>query len=652
MHAPSSRPRTFALLPTRPLFLLTIVLLLLTTLPINVTQATAPRSAETSTSLTSLSFIKVVAGGSHTCALTSTGGVKCWGSNYYGQLGDGSTTDRVTPVDVSGLTSGVTAISAGSFHTCALTSTGGVKCWGYNNYGQLGDGSTTARLTTVDVSGLSSGVIAMSGGYRHTCALTSNGGVKCWGDNAVGQLGDGSTIARVTPVDVSGLTSGVTTISTNSNHTCALTSGGGVKCWGWAGGLGDGSGDRVTPVDVSGLASGVTAISTAANHTCALTSSGGVKCWGSNDFGQVGNGYISIPSRIPVDVSGLTSGITAISASYTHTCALTSTGGVKCWGNNNNGQLGDGSTTVRGTPVDVSGLSSGITTISTGTFHTCALTSTGGVKCWGSNSSGQLGNGTRGWSPNPMDVSGLSSGIMTISAGGSSICALTSNGGVKCWGRNSYGQLGDGSTTDRTTPVDVSGLTSGITAIAASGSHTCALTSNGGVKCWGYNSWSQLGDGGTINRLTPVDVSGLTSGVTAIAAGSSHTCALTSTGGVKCWGSNSSGQLGDGSFTARTTPVDVSMLTSGVTAIVAGDSHTCALTSNGGVKCWGSNFSGALGNNGRIGSFPNPMDVSGLTSGVTTISAGYSHTCALTSTGGVKCWGGELLWKTGRWEYN
>jgi alpha-tubulin suppressor-like RCC1 family protein len=352
----------------------------------------------------------ISAGGIHTCALTS-GGVKCWGNNEFGQLGDGTIADKTTPIDVSGLTSGVTAISAGTNHTCALTSAGGVKCWGYNFYGELGDGTTTLRTTPVDVSGLTSGVAAISAGGEDTCALTSAGGVKCWGKNLSGQLGDGTTTSKTTPVDVSGLASGVTAIS---------------------------AGDR---------------------HTCALTSAGGVKCWGYNEFGSLGDGTTTLRTT-PVDVSGLASGVTAISAGEGHTCALTSVGGVKCWGHNLSGELGDGTNTQRTTPVDVSGLASGVTAISAGGGHTCALTSAGGLKCWGDNGRGELGDGTNTQRTTPVDVSGLTSHAAAISAGGNHTCALRSAGGAECWGYNFYGQLGDGTTTDKTTPVDVSGLTS------------------------------------------------------------------------------------------------------------------------------------------------------------------------------------------------
>ncbi len=590
----------------------------------------------------------VSAGYGHACALTTGGGVKCWGSNDGGQLGDGTETMRTTPVDVSGLTSGVAAVSAGDGHTCALTTGGGVKCWGFNGFGELGDGTTTYRTTPVDVTGLTSGVIAVSAGDSHTCALTTAGGIKCWGQNYSGQLGDGTTTDRTTPVDVTGLTSGVAAVSAGGYHTCALTTGGGIKCWGEnvSGQLGDGTWtQRNTPVDVSGLTSGAATVSAGGWHTCALTAGGGAKCWGHNYPGQLGDGTTT-DRKTPVDVTGLTSGVAAVSAGGLHTCALTTAGGIKCWGANYFGELGDGTTTNRTTPVDVSGLTGGVAAVSAGYQHTCALTEGGGAKCWGSNSGGQLGDGTTPWSSTPVDVSGLTGGVVAVSAGGDLTCSLTAAGGIKCWGANYSGELGDGTTTNRTTPVDVSGLTGGVAAVSAGDNHTCALTTGGGIKCWGENDYGQLGDGTTTSRTIPVDVSGLTSGVAAVSAGGSHTCALTTGGGVKCWGDNYRGQLGDGTTTDRLTPVDVSGLTSGVAAVSAGDDyHTCALTTEGGVKCWGSNFGGQLGD-GTTTNRITPVDVTGLTSGVSAVSAGGYHTCALTTGGGVKCWGsngvGEL----------
>jgi len=354
--------------------------------------------------------------------------------------------------------------------------------------------------------------IAISAGDGYTCALTTAGGVKCWGENYEGQLGDGTATGRLAPVDASGLTSGVTAISAGSNHTCALTAAGGVKCWG---ARGTASSESWTPVDVSGLTSGVTAISAGVLHTCALTTAGGVKCWGSNvaadgtarTYGQLGDGTQSDRST-PVDVTGLTSGVTAISAGRQHTCALTAAGGVKCWGGNIYGQVGDGTDAGRLTPVDVTGLTSGVTAISAGLLHTCALTTAGGVKCWGYNGDGHLGDGTRDSRLTPVDVTGLTSGVTAISAGSVHTCALTVAGAVKCWGFNVNGRLGDGTETGRLTPVDVSGLTTGVTAISAGREHTCALTAGGGVKCWGNNENGALGDGTTRRRLTPVSVVG------------------------------------------------------------------------------------------------------------------------------------------------
>lgn len=350
------------------------------------------------------------------------------------------------------------AIAAGALHTCALTSTGGVKCWGDNTYGQLGDGTTTNQATPVDVKGLEGGVSFISAGSGHTCALTKDGGVKCWGNNNDGELGDGTTTQRLTPVDVNGLTSGVSAIALGSLYTCALTSTGVVKCWGWRNAYAEGNDNpttkRLSPVDVQGLTSGIRAIATGTAHTCVLTSTGGVKCWGSNGEGQLGDGT-TINRATPVDVSELTSGVSAIAANGYHTCALTKRGGIKCWGINVYGTLGDGTTTNHTTPIDVSGLTLGVSAINVSGSHTCAITSIGGVKCWGDNTQGQLGNGTIDQQIKPIDVNGLSNDIIAIAAGDLHTCALTLDGIVKCWGANFLGQLGDGTITQRFAPVDV-----------------------------------------------------------------------------------------------------------------------------------------------------------------------------------------------------
>ncbi|MEX2245145.1 MAG: chromosome condensation regulator RCC1 [Dehalococcoidia bacterium] len=403
--------------------------------------------------------------------------------------------------------------------------------------------------------------------------------------------------------------SGVAAVSAGGGRTCALTTGGGVECWGYnaSGQLGNSTTtDSSVPVNVTGLTSGVAAVSSGGDHTCALTTGGGVKCWGSNTTGQLGNGTTCSPapcgSSVPVDVSGLTSGVTAVTAGSTpeftrgHTCALTTGSGLKCWGFNGQGQLGNGTLTDSSVPVDVTGLTSGVAGVTAGSSHTCALTTGSGVKCWGYNTYGQLGNGTITPSSPPVDVIGLTSGVAAVSAGPLDTCALTTSGGLKCWGFNGDGQLGNGTTTHSSVPVDVTGLTSGAGAVSASGRHTCAVTVAGGVKCWGSNFDSQLGNGTTCSPypcgiFVPVDVTGLASGVAAVSAGGLHSCALT-TGGVKCWGSNSKGQLGDCTTTDRNTPVSVVFACGGVGGI-AEQPDVRALTASGGSSARSTSY--ALG---------------------------------------------------------
>lgn len=251
----------------------------------------------------------------------------------------------------------------------------------------------------------------------------------------------------------------------------------------------------------------------------------------------------------------LSSGVTRVSAGGAHTCALTTGGGLKCWGSNNSGQLGDGTATTRKVPTDVQGLTSNVASIAAGNAHTCAVTTSGAVKCWGYNYSGQVGNGGLYTTQNtPATVNGLSSKVALITAGYHHTCALTTLGEALCWGANGYGQIGDGSTTNRPAPAVVSSLNAGTSALSAGYYHTCALTAVGAAKCWGYNNSGQLGDGTTTNRTAPVPVLGLDSGGTDISARGSHTCAMTSSG-VRCWGANDSGQLGNNSTTNSSAPV-------------------------------------------------------------------------------------------------
>ena len=370
---------------------------------------------------------KIAAGSFHTCVLTTTGGVKCWGSNSAGQSGQNPAVffEVDTATDVPGLASGVIAIAAGGSHTCALTSTGGVKCWGLNQNGQLGDnGAPGIRFTPADVPGLTSGVTAISAGLLTTCAVAAGGAAKCWGANGVGQLGDNSTTERLVPTDVFGLSAGVSAISTYNGHSCVLISGG-IKCWGQnnSGQLGnDPSVDSLVPVQVvtasmGGALGGMTSVSVMFASTCGRTAAGGAMCWGDNSANQLGNN-VAVFKRYPVSVlSGPSlpalAGVDLLASNRNNSCVVMSNSGAKCWGQNTSGQLGVGdnnSFPIRSTPVDVvSGPAltplTGVTATAVGETHACALMSDTGVKCWGANFSGLLGNNAVGsYQFTPVDV--------------------------------------------------------------------------------------------------------------------------------------------------------------------------------------------------------------------------------------------------------
>jgi alpha-tubulin suppressor-like RCC1 family protein len=367
---------------------------------------------------TKLVATAVAAAWDHTCAVIKDGTIWCWGNNSDGELGnqdpkiDGSAIIYETkPVQVKGVTQAI-SIATGDYHTCAALASGTVQCWGYNEYGQLGNGASgynTRSITPTAVIGMPAGVgaVAVVAGSSHTCALLSDKTVKCWGDNYYDQLGSGSSTLTSSMVPV--------TVVTNASTLSPLTN--------------------------------VTTLALTTDHACAIQSGGALYCWGDNIWGQLGTGTTNSTT---VAVRAGTIQAVAVGAGDGHTCVVGSpTAGspfnVQCWGRDSYGELGDNGTGGEShTPVNAR-VSANASTIALGANHSCAVlvNSNVTVQCWGSNTYGQLGNGNTGDSPVPVDVLSLTQAKL-LSGGEGDTCAVVSSGAVYCWGSNKYGQLGDG----------------------------------------------------------------------------------------------------------------------------------------------------------------------------------------------------------------
>ncbi|MFH1434355.1 MAG: RCC1 repeat-containing protein, partial [Pseudomonadota bacterium] len=319
----------------------------------------------------------------------------------------------------------------------------GVMCWGNNDHGQIGN-NDDQRLTPDGaryVFDLYTGAAAVSGGHQHACAVTEAGAVTCWGQNGSGQVGDGTTETRLAPVEID--PGGVAvSVTGGGSHSCAVLDEGSMTCWGGngSGQLGNGSTDgALTPSAVTGLASKATFACAGLSHSCALLDTGGVMCWGANDEGQLGNGTTT-PSSVPVVVAGLTAGATALACGRNHSCAVRE-GGAICWGNNEHGSLGNGGTEDQLEPAAISDPGDDVSAVGCGDDHCCAVLASGDVACWGANRDNELGDGTLENSSVPVSVTGLGSAASAVACGGAHSCALLEHGNLRCWGHDQYGQV-------------------------------------------------------------------------------------------------------------------------------------------------------------------------------------------------------------------
>ena len=368
-----------------------------------------------------------------------------------------------------------------------------------------------AELVKEPSGGPMNGALKLSAGHGFSCALMrSRGTVKCWDVAHEGETGTGETVNQISPVTVPGVQGASQIFLGNGTHAC---------------------------VTVGELAT--------------------VTCWGNNSDGQIGTGTTS-PTSTAVQIL-LSSSTMRIGIGRAHTCSVISNGRVNCWGANESGELGLGKVSAsEPTPTAVPGVTDAID-IAAGAGHTCIVRKGGTVQCWGANDAGQLGNGTTTDSSVPVDVIGVT-GATAIVAGSVHTCAVVGNGAVKCWGANRLGQLGNGvavplvdpGPAPSTTAVDVVGVT-GTERLSASADHTCATFRDGTAACWGIGGSGQLSIEPTAGSGTPVPVAA-GGPVDWVSAGWRHTCGIRAYGQVVCWGNNTGGELGDGTAVGRSTP--------------------------------------------------------------------------------------------------
>jgi len=420
---------------------------------------------------------------------TNAGGVHASGGSSSGTTAgnDFCSGSVATPITHEAGAAIVSDLAVQLYRTCALVQ-GELECWGFNGAGQLGNGTTTNSCLPVRVQGLTSVTTVALG--NSSCAVDSDSAY-CWGDAGYGHTGVGVPSNSLVPLQYQGLTSGVSSVAVGIDYACAIINGG-VQCWGHLG-WDDQYGNGVTqtmwtlvPTPVPSLTSSVTALAASWSHTCAIID-GGIQCWGANNDGQLGNGlYRACEPKVICQPS-----CTTYPPDHCHD--------VDAQGRS----IGPDGHANTG-PVQVVGLT-GVSAVTAGEAHTCAIVA-GAAFCWGYNGSGQLGDGTTEKRSIPTQVQGLTSGVTAISASDLNTCAIV-NEAALCWGSNIFGQVGDGTTTMRLVPTKVPSLTSGVTAIAA-GTHACAIV-DGVVKCWGDNRYGQLGNGNTADSSIPVDVIGL-----------------------------------------------------------------------------------------------------------------------------------------------
>jgi gliding motility-associated-like protein len=578
-------------------------------------------------------WAKISAGGMHTVAIKKDGTLWAWGYNISGELGDGTTTSQTIPVQI-GASADWYQVFAGVFHTMAIKKDGTLWAWGNNASGQLGDGTTESKMTPVQI-GIASDWAQVSVGQRHTLALKKDGTLWGWGYNRTGQLGDGSMINQLSPIKI-GIASDWAKISAGEDYSMAIKSDGTLWTWGASGRgeLGDETVSfRTTPSQI-GLATNWTEISAGESHSVALKKDGTLWAWGYNFAGQLGDGT-KIDKTTPIQIGSDTDWI-KISVGFYYTVGLKKNGTLWAWGRNGWGALGDGTISDRSMPVQV-GTEKHWSLMSAGYYHVIALScapttsTTNATICRGSS---YAFNGTN------YTEAGAYTTHLTNAAGCDSIATLNlsikkSAYSLWTWGSNYNGELGNGTTSQCATPMPI-GVTSDWVQVIAGGFHNIAQKSDGSLWAWGKNDHGQLGDGTVVKKMLPVQI-GTATDWTQIAAGWYHTVALKKNGTIWAWGVNSDGELGDGTTVDKKVPVQIGLSTDWV-KIATGMFETYAIKMDGTLWAWGLNNFSQLGlGPGAKGYMDMPTQV-GVASDWVNISANR-QVVATKKDGSLWAWG-------------
>jgi len=539
-------------------------------------------------------WTQLAAGTHHAIALKVDGTLWAWGDNSYGQLGDGRTTiSRTYPMQI-GTEQDWNQVSAGFFYTVALKADGTLWAWGWNKYGQLGDGTTVDRYIPVQIGTDRDWSQVDAGPFSHTLALKADNTRWAWGSNFRGQLGDGATTDRYYPVQT-GTGQNWIQVTAGESRSVALKSDGTLWAWGdnsW-GKLGDGTlSNRHSPVEIGNMnmAKDWIRLAGGGGHTVGLMADGTIWTWGSNNYGEVGDGT-TIDRHFPMQI-GVDQEWVRVTGGKEHTAGLMADGSLWAWGWNTHGQLGDSTTIDRSSPVQI-GTDQDWTQVSGGAWYTVALKNDGTVWTWGWNRYGQLGDGTMTDRPSPVQI-GSDQDWVQVAAGNDHTLGLKTNGTLWAWGWNRYGQLGD-SHGDRNYPVIVGTLGTEQQWIqaAAGNNHTIALKADGTLWAWGWNLKGQVGNGKTNFAQHRPELIGTGRDWTQVAAGNEHSLALKANGSLWAWGSNEFGQLGDGTTIDRHSPAMVGTDQDWI-HVVAGNEHSIARKADGTLWAWGLNSYGQL----------------------------------------------------------